>query len=221
MLCHRAHGEGRRDTSEYDPFYLWSRSIAGPPPTGATGPGPALCLICPPGVFDARTCSIVGCARDDGEGVQSPAKARRPGAAAGRATAMTEFDLASFAALFVTVNPLKGAAVFAVLSEGAPLAEQRRVAGRATLIASGLRLVFALFGDDLLRGIGISLAGAKAPWRDHAPEGRPRDDRRRARQSAHGVLRQGARGLRGALRRERRVTSGRGSAARPRLSSAR
>jgi len=74
---------------------------------------------------------------------------------------MTEFALASFTALFVTVNPLKGAAVFAVLSEGASLAEQRRMAGRATLIASGLLLIFALFGDDLLRGIGISLAGVR------------------------------------------------------------
>ena len=74
---------------------------------------------------------------------------------------MSAFVLASFAALFVTVNPIKGAAVFAVLSEGAPLADRRRVAARATLIASGLLLVFALFGDDLLHGIGISLAGVR------------------------------------------------------------
>ena len=74
---------------------------------------------------------------------------------------ITAFVLGSFTALFVTVNPIKGAAVFAVLSKQAPPPEQRRVALRATLIASALLLVFALFGDDLLRGIGISLAGVR------------------------------------------------------------
>jgi multiple antibiotic resistance protein len=74
---------------------------------------------------------------------------------------MGAFVLGSFTALFVTVNPIKGAAVFAVLSKHASRLEQRRVAMRATLIASGLLLVFALFGDDLLRGIGISLAGVR------------------------------------------------------------
>jgi multiple antibiotic resistance protein len=74
---------------------------------------------------------------------------------------MTAFVLGSFTALFVTVNPIKGAVVFAVLSKHASRLEQRRVAMRATLIASGLLLVFALFGDDLLRGIGISLAAVR------------------------------------------------------------
>src|SRR5262249_38874083 len=74
---------------------------------------------------------------------------------------VTAFVLASFRGLFVTINPIKGATVFAVLTEGAPVAEQRRVAARATLIAFGLLLVFALFGDDLLRAIGISLAGVR------------------------------------------------------------
>jgi small neutral amino acid transporter SnatA (MarC family) len=35
------------------------------------------------------------------------------------------------------------------------------MAVRATLISSGLLLIFALFGDDLLRVIGISLAGVR------------------------------------------------------------
>ena len=74
---------------------------------------------------------------------------------------MLAYVLASFTALFVTVNPIKGAALFAVLCKDASRAEQRRVATRATLISSGLLLVFALFGDDLLRGIGISLAGVR------------------------------------------------------------
>jgi multiple antibiotic resistance protein len=71
------------------------------------------------------------------------------------------FILASFTTLFVTVNPIKGAAVFAVLSKNRSRPQQRRIAVRATLIASGILLIFALFGDDLLRGIGISLAGVR------------------------------------------------------------
>ena len=51
----------------------------------------------------------------------------------------------------MTVNPLKGAAVFAVLSKDVSRVQQRRLAVRATLISSGLLLVFALSGDDLLR----------------------------------------------------------------------
>jgi multiple antibiotic resistance protein len=74
---------------------------------------------------------------------------------------MSAFIFASFTTLFVTVNPLKGAAVFAVPSKNRTRPQQRRLAMRATLIASGILLIFALFGDDLLRGIGISLAGVR------------------------------------------------------------
>ena len=65
---------------------------------------------------------------------------------------MSAFILASFTTLFVTVNPIKGAAVFAVISKDRSRPQQRRIAMRATLIASGILLIFALFGDDLLRG---------------------------------------------------------------------
>jgi len=74
---------------------------------------------------------------------------------------ISAFVLGSFTALFVTVNPIKGAAVFAILSKNTSRQAQRRVALRTTLIASGMLLVFALFGDDLLRIIGISLAGVR------------------------------------------------------------
>jgi multiple antibiotic resistance protein len=74
---------------------------------------------------------------------------------------MTTYVLASFTALFVTVNPVKGATVFAVLSEGATRQEQRRLAVRATLIATALLAIFALLGDDLLRVIGITLSGVR------------------------------------------------------------
>ena len=71
---------------------------------------------------------------------------------------MLEFVLASFTALFVTVNPIKAAAIYPVLTEGVGRQDQRRMAVRAVLVASGLLVVFALFGDDLLRVIGISLS---------------------------------------------------------------
>jgi multiple antibiotic resistance protein len=74
---------------------------------------------------------------------------------------MRAFVLASFTALFVTVNPINGAAVFAILARHASRAEQWRVAVRAILVSSGLLFVFALFGDDLLRIIGVSLAGVR------------------------------------------------------------
>lgn len=74
---------------------------------------------------------------------------------------MIEFVLTSFTALFVTVNPIKAAAIFPALTEGASLEAQRAIAVRATLVASGMLLVFALFGDDLLRVIGVSLHGVR------------------------------------------------------------
>jgi multiple antibiotic resistance protein len=74
---------------------------------------------------------------------------------------VVEFVLASFTALFVTVSPIKAAAIYPVLTEGLARDEQRRMAVRAVVVASGLLVVFALFGDDLLRIIGISLSGVR------------------------------------------------------------
>lgn len=74
---------------------------------------------------------------------------------------MVEFLLASFTALFVTVSPIKAAAFYPVLSAGMSPQEQRRTAVRATVVASAMLAVFALLGDDLLRAIGISLAGVR------------------------------------------------------------
>jgi MarC family membrane protein len=74
---------------------------------------------------------------------------------------VVEFVLASFTALFVTVSPIKVAAIYPVLTEGVAREDQRRMAVRAVAVASGLLVMFALFGDDLLRGIGISLSGVR------------------------------------------------------------
>ncbi len=74
---------------------------------------------------------------------------------------MTEFALASFVAFLVTMNPAETAAVFSALTRTTPRYEQKRIAVKGTLVAAVLVSVFALVGDDLLRIIGISLAGVQ------------------------------------------------------------
>jgi multiple antibiotic resistance protein len=74
---------------------------------------------------------------------------------------LSEFLLASFAAFFVTVNPIKSAAVFAALTERGAPAYRRSMAMKSVAVAAGILVVFTLFGDDLLRFIGISLSGVR------------------------------------------------------------
>lgn len=63
----------------------------------------------------------------------------------------------AFATLFATIGPLEGAALFAALTPGALPRERRRMALRATAIATMLMLAFALAGGAILSGLGISL----------------------------------------------------------------
>lgn len=74
---------------------------------------------------------------------------------------LTEFLLASFAAFFVTVNSIQSAALFAALTETGEPAYGRHTAVKSVAVAAGLLVVFAIFGDDLLRFIGISVAGVR------------------------------------------------------------
>ena len=62
---------------------------------------------------------------------------------------------------FVTVAPLKAAPVFAVLTRHHTVAERRRVAVKAILIATALLTVFSVWGDDLLRVLGITLPAVR------------------------------------------------------------
>jgi len=62
-----------------------------------------------------------------------------------------------FVVLFVVVDPIGVAALFSALTHGEPRARQSRVAIRGTLIAAFVLLLFALFGDALLRGLGIGM----------------------------------------------------------------
>jgi multiple antibiotic resistance protein len=65
--------------------------------------------------------------------------------------------LYSFVTLFVIIDPVGSAAIFAGLARGVPAQLRRAVAIRGVLIATALILAFALGGDWLLRALGITL----------------------------------------------------------------
>ncbi|MGR9053379.1 MAG: MarC family protein [Gammaproteobacteria bacterium] len=67
----------------------------------------------------------------------------------------------ALATLFTTVGPLDVAAVFAALTAKATPAERYTYALRGTLIATVVLTLFALAGDYLLAGLGISIAALK------------------------------------------------------------
>ncbi|QNQ08980.1 MarC family protein [Sphingomonas alpina] len=71
---------------------------------------------------------------------------------------MIELFVSSLITFFVVIDPPGCAPIYAGLSAGADPAHRRAMAIRAVLVAAGILLVFALFGEDLLRGLGISLA---------------------------------------------------------------
>ncbi len=71
---------------------------------------------------------------------------------------MLELYVSALVTFFVVIDPLGCAPIFAGLTAGASAAHRRSQAVRAVGIASGILLVFAVFGEDLLRGLGIELA---------------------------------------------------------------
>jgi multiple antibiotic resistance protein len=71
---------------------------------------------------------------------------------------MMELFVSSFVTFFVIIDPPGCAPIFASLTHDAPPAQRRMMAIRSVLIAAGILLFFALFGEDLLEALGISLA---------------------------------------------------------------
>jgi multiple antibiotic resistance protein len=69
-----------------------------------------------------------------------------------------ELYISSLITFFVVIDPPGCAPIYAGLSSGASTAQRRAMAVRAVGVASAILLVFALFGEDLLKGLGISLA---------------------------------------------------------------
>lgn len=70
---------------------------------------------------------------------------------------MLEQTLYSFVSLFVIIDPVGCAAIFAALSRNVPEGQRRHAAQRGVAIATLLILAFAFGGDALLRALGISL----------------------------------------------------------------
>jgi len=71
---------------------------------------------------------------------------------------MIELFVSAFVTFFVVIDPPGCAPIFASLTSGATQAARRAMAIRSVLIASGILLFFAVFGEDLLRALGVSLA---------------------------------------------------------------
>jgi multiple antibiotic resistance protein len=71
---------------------------------------------------------------------------------------MMELFISSFVTFFVIIDPPGCAPIFASLTHDAPPAQRRMMAIRSVVIAAGILLFFALFGEDLLEALGISLA---------------------------------------------------------------
>ena len=65
------------------------------------------------------------------------------------------------ATFFATIGPLDVAAVYAALTATETPKRRRRMAIRGTLIATGILVLFALVGELLLIGLGISLAALR------------------------------------------------------------
>ena len=71
---------------------------------------------------------------------------------------MIDLFVSAFVTFFVIIDPPGCAPIFASLTQGTPSAHRRNMAIRSVLIAAGILLFFGLFGEDLLRKLGISLA---------------------------------------------------------------
>jgi len=67
------------------------------------------------------------------------------------------FGLLAFTSVFFIVNPLGAAPMFLALTEGWSHADRVRAAGRATLVAGGVLLAFALTGNLIFRLFGVTL----------------------------------------------------------------
>lgn len=74
------------------------------------------------------------------------------------ASSLIALYVSSLITFFVVIDPPGCAPIYAGLSKGASPPHRRAMAIRAVLVAAAILFVFALFGEDLLRALGISLA---------------------------------------------------------------
>ncbi|RYE01809.1 MAG: NAAT family transporter [Sphingomonadales bacterium] len=74
---------------------------------------------------------------------------------------MIELFVSSFITFFVVIDPPGCAPIFAGLTAGTTAAHRRAMAVRAVFVAALILFGFALFGEALLLGLGISLNAFK------------------------------------------------------------
>lgn len=74
---------------------------------------------------------------------------------------LIETATVALATFFATIGPLDVAAVYAGLTATESPKRRRTMAVRGTLIASSILLLFAIVGEFLLTGLGISLAALR------------------------------------------------------------
>ncbi|PHR20475.1 MAG: MarC family transcriptional regulator [Sphingopyxis sp.] len=70
---------------------------------------------------------------------------------------MIELFISSFITFFVVIDPPGCAPIYASLTSNAPPRDRRIMAIRAIFVAALILLVFALFGEQMLGALGISL----------------------------------------------------------------
>ena len=71
---------------------------------------------------------------------------------------MLELFTSALVTFLVIIDPPGCAPIFASLTKGVPPRERRLMAVRATFIGALILLFFALFGEDLLDALGVSLS---------------------------------------------------------------
>jgi len=71
---------------------------------------------------------------------------------------MIELFISAFVTFLVVIDPPGCAPIFASVTRGAEARHRRVMAFRSVAIAAAILLFFALFGEDLLRHLGISLS---------------------------------------------------------------
>ncbi len=64
----------------------------------------------------------------------------------------------SFVTVLVVMDPVGNVPVFLALTRDRTTAQRRRAAGEACIVAAGVVFLFALFGQEILHLLGISLA---------------------------------------------------------------
>ena len=70
---------------------------------------------------------------------------------------MIDLFLSAFITFFVVIDPPGCAPIYASLTKDANAAQRRNMAIRATMVAAGILIVFALFGEQLLGALHIEL----------------------------------------------------------------